>query len=92
MRRGQCDAIGCRAVILHTEVFCSKHWAMLESDLQRIVAKTFRPGVKHHSARFLDALTAAQREILFFQTNGHRRPADTRFEWDDPPEVLNGAD
>lgn len=83
MRRGQCEAIGCRAAILETEVFCRRHLLMLESDTRRVLGKTFRPGVRRQSARYLDVLALAQREILFFTTNGHHMPKDRAFEWDD---------
>jgi hypothetical protein len=88
VKRCQCEAIGCRAAIQPTEVFCRKHFVMLESDTQRALGRTFKPDAKRHSATFLVILEGAQREILFYVTNGHRLPRDRQFEWDDPPEVL----
>lgn len=81
MSRPTCEAIGCRAAILDTEVFCVKHWHMLESDTKRTIAKTFRAGGKRQSAAYMASLAFAQSEILFFQTNGHRMPKDSSFEW-----------
>lgn len=65
---------------------------MLESDTRRVLGKTFRPGAKRQSATFDVVFQRALQEILFFQTNGHRIPRDRPFEWDDPPEMLNGTD
>lgn len=87
-RARECEAIGCRAVILDTEVFCRRHFVMLNSDTQRVIGKTFRPRARRHSAVFVAALEFAQKEILFYQTNGHRLPVDRPFEWDDAPETL----
>jgi len=55
---------------------------MLQSDIQRVIARTFRPG-RRPSARFLRALVIAQQEILFHVTNGHRMPRAQRFDFDD---------
>lgn len=63
---------------------------MLETDTQRIIGRTFRCGVRR-SARFVQALEWACREILFFQTNGHKMPRDRAFEWDDAPEDSNAS-
>jgi hypothetical protein len=80
--QAECHAIGCRALILPTQVFCEKHLAMLESDTRRVLDATFRPG-KPTSKKFDVALAFAMNEILFFQTNGHRLPVNRDFEWDD---------
>jgi len=82
MRRAFCNAIGCHAATLDTEAFCQRHWVMLESDTQKVIGRTFRPG-KPPTASFNRALEFARREILFLQTNGHRIPRDRDFQWDD---------
>jgi hypothetical protein len=92
MSRGNCHAVGCSVWGLNGKAFCDRHWAMLESDLQRIIARTFKPHAKKPSERFLVALKQSQREILFYQTNGYRIPRDQPFRWDDPPEVRHGTD
>lgn len=83
MRHGECNAIGCRALIISTEVLCARHVVMVESDTLRVLRKTYRPGQKYQSQVFRDTLDAARREILYYQTNGHKVPQDRPFEWDD---------
>jgi len=83
MKHRTCNAIGCRAAILDTEVFCYRHLVMVESDVKRVLGRTFRPGMKHQSAVFSDTLERARREILYFVTNGHAVPRDRPFMWDE---------
>lgn len=83
MRRGACEAIGCRASVLESELFCARCLHMVESDARRALGRLWRPGQKHQSATFHVVLETARREILYFQTNGHPVPRDRPFEWDD---------
>lgn len=83
-----CCAIGCRAALLETELFCVRHLHMVESDTRRVLARTFRPAKKHQSAVFVETLSRARREVLCFQTNGHPVPKDRPFEWDDDEVTL----
>jgi hypothetical protein len=53
---------------------------MLQSDIQTLVMKKFRPGCKP-SKVFRQALALAQDEILYAQLEGHRSPREVEFEW-----------
>ncbi len=77
----RCHAIGCRAEISAIDVFCTKHFLMVETDTRRVLAATFSPG-RRPSPRFQAALSFAQREVLAYQTDGQsvRPPADFEFE------------
>jgi hypothetical protein len=55
---------------------------MLQSDIRKILGRTFRPGEKR-SQVFLDTLDRARDEIFYAQTEGHRAPRPQEFEWDD---------
>lgn len=88
MTRGRCHAIGCRASILPTEIFCTRHLLMVESDTRTVLGRTFRPLQQHQSATFLAVLDRAVHEVLYFTTSGHPVPRDRPFEWDDGPELL----
>lgn len=83
MTRGQCQAIGCRAAILDRELFCGRHAGMVESDTRRALDRTWRPANRRQSETFAVLLETAQREILYFQMNGHHTPRDRPFEWDE---------
>jgi len=83
MRTGHCNAIGCRALILDDEVFCTRHLQMVQSDTRTVIGRKFRPRAKHQSAVFRDVLDLARREILYFQTEGHPMPRDRAFEWEE---------
>ena len=78
-----CFAIGCRALILDTEIFCRRHLLIVESDLRRVLERTYSPGKRRQSARFQAALSWAQGEILYFQLHGHVVPQASSFEFDD---------
>jgi hypothetical protein len=80
---GRCNAIGCRAAILDVECFCSRHLAMVESDTRRVFERSFRPCRLLQSKVFVVSLERAQREILYFVTEGHRIPRARAFEFDD---------
>lgn len=88
MKRRECNAVGCRASILDTEVFCSRCLAMVEGDTRRVLGRTFRPRIKHQSNVFRETLARALQEILYFKTEGHAMPRDRQFQWDDEPTVL----
>ena len=88
MKRATCNAIGCHAQILDTELFCARHVRMVESDTLRVLGRTFRPRAKYQSNVFRETLERARREILYFQTEGHAMPRDRAFEWDEGPELL----
>jgi hypothetical protein len=75
-----CAAIGCRARILPTELFCQRHLTMLQSDIRTLVLRTFRPG-QTPTKVFTRHLERAQLEILYAQTEGHRVPRPAEFEW-----------
>jgi hypothetical protein len=75
-----CQAVGCRALILRSEVFCSRHLRMVQSDTRRVLERTFRPGRKS-SKVFAVNLARAIDEILYFQMEGHRVPRLESFEW-----------
>ena len=77
--RGCCEAVGCRAGILPTELFCQRHVVMVETDTRRILERTFGPG-RRASAVLEKALETARAEILFVQTNGYRMPREQVFE------------
>ena len=77
-----CHAIGCRAVVQKTEVFCLPHQVMLPSDNRHRIERTFRPG-KRQSLAFEDALDRARLAIAYFIRNGHKEPRDEPFKWDD---------
>ncbi len=87
MTPGSCHAIGCRARILETEVFCATHGVMLEDDTRRLLAKTFRVG-RRQSQRFYLALAWAVKECLFYQTHGHRMPRASNFMWDEDADGM----
>jgi hypothetical protein len=86
MRQPPCNAIGCRDRVPHPALFCARHLAMLQTDIQRILGKTYRPEARRQSRIFTITLETAQREILFCQTNGYRMPRNREFEWDDATE------
>ena len=86
MRRGTCHAMACSAAATNA-AFCDRHWLMLESDTQRVIARTYRD-VKRESAAFFRALAQAQSEILFYVTNGHRMPRASAFEFDDEGKAI----
>src|SRR5262245_22363695 len=80
MRQHACNAVGCRALVLPTELFCRRHDAMLQSDLRALLARTYRPSMKP-SKVFQEHLALAVKEILYAQTEGHRAPRAGSFEW-----------
>lgn len=80
MAPGDCYAIGCRARVLPTIVFCEKHAAMVQSDTLKVLDRTFK-GRRKPSQVFEVALAIAQQEIVFCQTYGYRMPAQSGFEW-----------
>jgi len=80
MREHNCAAIGCRAVILPTELFCEQHDRMLQSDIRTILGRHYRPG-RRHTKVCERALEQAQQEILFAQVAGYRLPREADFEW-----------
>lgn len=84
MQRTACNAIGCRAAILPSEVFCARHLLMVESDTRRVLRHTLRPRQRHQSDLCLVIVETALREILLWQTCGYKVPRDQPFEWDDP--------
>lgn len=90
MSRHTCEAVGCSAAILPTELFCGRHLQMLESDLRRILERKYRPKARHQTQIFTLTLEKARHEILYRQTTGHPVPRDRPFEWDDPTEGGNG--
>ena len=55
---------------------------MMESDVRRILDRTWKPGRKP-SAVFLSTLALAVREILYVQVEGHRVPRARDFDFDD---------
>jgi hypothetical protein len=58
------------------------------SDVQRLVLKHLRPELERRLKRpavLVRLLDEANKEILFVKTNGHRRPSDQAFMWDDDP-------
>jgi len=75
-----CRAVGCRARILKTEIFCARHLAMCQSDVRRVLERKFRPGRKQ-SHVFDVNLKLAVKEILYYQTEGHHVPRDVEFEF-----------
>jgi hypothetical protein len=81
-----CRAIGCLALVLPAEIFCERHWVMVPSDVQRLVLAARNPG-REKAGRLTKRcehwVALAIDEILWVQTQGHRRQADTRFESDD---------
>ena len=80
MRSHPCSAIACRALVLPAQIFCERHEGMLQSDIRTILYRKFRPGLKQ-TAVFNLHLETAQREILDYQTSGHRTPRPAEFEW-----------
>lgn len=80
MRHQQCNAVGCRALILPTAVFCERHDRLLQSDVRTILGRQFRPGRKQ-SAVFNVTLERARSEILYAQTEGHKVPREADFDW-----------
>jgi hypothetical protein len=75
-----CWAIGYRASILPTQVFCERHTNMLQSDTRKLIGKTFRPG-RVQSDVFGVHLKRALNEILYYQTEGYRVPQQEDFAW-----------
>lgn len=88
MKWNTCEAIGCRADAIVNAVFCLRHRGMVQSDTLRLLERAFRPAARVQSKRFRDLLELAQREILYFQTEGHPLPRDRAFQWDEPKERL----
>lgn len=76
----QCRAVGCRARVLRSELFCGRHDRMLQSDLKTILYRQFRPG-QTPSKVFTVSLERAIQEILYAQTEGHMVPRAASFEW-----------
>jgi len=76
-----CRAVACRALVLPTELFCERCRALLQSDVRRILERTWRPGAKRQSQIFEQTLERALGEILYAKTEGHRAPRDAEFEW-----------
>lgn len=81
MKAGHCRAIGCRAAILPTELFCERCAALLHSDVARILARQYRPGKPHQSQVFNMTLARAVDEVLYAKTIGHRVPRAQEFEF-----------
>lgn len=79
-----CRAIGCRALLLPMGLFCDRHWAMVPSDLQRLIGKHHK-GTRRPSRILERWLELAVKEVLYVQTEGHPRPTSASFEWDDAP-------
>lgn len=91
MKAWGCHAIGCRAAILPSELFCERHQRMCQSDVARVLAKKFRPG-KPLSKVCAKVLALAVKEILYFQTEGHHIPRDAAFQFDDDgQEIVNAG-
>jgi hypothetical protein len=82
----ECEAIGCRARILTTQIFCERHDRMLQSDVRTILLRQFRPGKHTQSFVFARTLERAREEILYVQTEGHQPPRPQVFMWDDEPK------
>lgn len=61
-------------------LFCDRHWRMLESDTQRILSRTFRPGEKPSSI-FTVTRGRALDEIRAFRLRGHAAPHQGDFQW-----------
>jgi hypothetical protein len=84
-----CRAIGCRAALLDSELFCDRHWRMVPSDVQRLVLAARNPG-REKAGRLTKRcehwVLRAVDEILWVQTQGHRRPLDTRVEFTEEGE------
>ncbi len=81
MKQHTCNAIGCRALILPRELFCSRHLPLLQSDVRRVLERTYRPDARRQSQVFESTMETARREILYAVTEGHRAPRDAAFEW-----------
>jgi hypothetical protein len=79
----ECEAIGCRARILRSEIFCARHDRMLQSDVRTILLRQFRPDARRQSLVFHRTLERARAEILYVQTEGHPPPRAQAFMWDD---------
>lgn len=77
---GYCEAIGCAELVPAGTLFCDRHDAMLQSDIQTILGKQYRPGKKQTKV-FHITLERAKAEILFCQTGGYRSPRPVEFEW-----------
>lgn len=82
MHQSECDAIGCRASVPTSQIYCARHLAMVEPDTRRVLERTFKPG-RYPSKVFTVTLERSRQEILFYQTNGHRMPREANFEWTD---------
>lgn len=80
MKQQTCNAVGCRALILPTDIFCQRHEDMLQSDIRAILHRQYRPGRKQ-TELFDINLAVARDEILYAQMEGHRAPRATEFEW-----------
>lgn len=81
MKHQTCNAIGCRALILPTFVFCARHSAILQSDILTLVGRAYRPNAHRQSSVFDVHLARARDEILYAQMAGHRAPRDGEFEF-----------
>lgn len=80
VQRGACNAIGCRARVLPSELFCERHDRMLQSDIRTILLRQARPGPRQ-TLVFQATLDRAREEILYAQHAGHRVPREQDFEW-----------
>lgn len=75
-----CHAIGCPREIPRDQLFCRRHQAMLESDVQKALGKFHRPG-KPPSKALTRTIDQARMDLLYLQTNGHHVPSEQEFEW-----------
>lgn len=83
----ECAAVGCRALILPYALFCDECWLKTPSDLKRLIEKHHNP--KRRPSKILERWIAqAVKELLYLKTEGHHRPRDGAFEWDDTPAAL----
>ena len=91
MASTECRAIGCRALLLPYGLFCERCWALVPSDLKRLIEKHHRP--RHKPSRTLEKWIAqAMTEVLYIKTEGHPRPQTRTFEWDDPPPATPASE
>jgi hypothetical protein len=78
----ECHAVGCRALILPYALFCDECWRKCPSDLKRLIEKHHRP--RRRPSKVLERWIAqAVKELLFLKRQGHYRPRDGSFQWDD---------
>jgi hypothetical protein len=65
--------------------WCARHWALVPSDLKRILLHTYRPGrvrEKNWTIRFRRAVHQTIRHVLQIALSGHRIPKPTDFDFD----------